>query len=365
MGQMEAVTLPGTRSLSHRLKNFSASFLLLIATYLFCSLVPYYQVYASKERQLFSYQFTTWDALQVVYVIYSLLLLVYYLSEKHPQISKSIYCLRGLQKLLRAPLSRYREGLSAEERLGMLVTLLKAFFAPLMVAWLIGHTTNMVNNGVQLANNLDLLRTEFLAVFNVHGYWFLLQVILFLDVMFFTIGYLVEMPVLKNQIRSVDPTLLGWAVALACYPPFNHVTNTILSWTPDKFPQFETPAIHLAANFLLLGLMAVFTSASVALNFKASNLTHRGIIAHGPYRFVRHPAYTCKNLAWWIAAIPALTTALETSLWSALLVLASVGGWTLIYLLRALTEEDHLRKVDGEYDSYCEKVRYRFLPGVL
>jgi protein-S-isoprenylcysteine O-methyltransferase Ste14 len=271
-----------------------------------------------------------------------------------------------LQKLLCAPLrSSHRESLSAEERLGMLTILLKAFFAPLMVAWLLGHTTHMINNGVYLANHLELLRSGFLAVFNARGFWFLLQVTLFLDVLFFTLGYLVEMPALKNQIRSVDPTLLGWVVALACYPPFNHVTSTVLSWTPEQFPQFETPAIHLAANFLLLGLMAVYTSASVALNFKASNLTHRGIIASGPYRFVRHPSYTCKNLAWWIAAIPAVHVALETSLWSALLVLASVGGWTLIYVLRALTEEDHLRKVDDEYDRYCKKVRYRFVPGVL
>ena len=362
---METATVPLARSLSYRLKNFSASFLLLAATYLLSSIVPYYQVYASKEHQLFSYQFITWDALQLLYVLYSIMLLVYYLSEKNPQTSKSIYCLRGVQKLVRAPLRSHREGLPAEERLGMLTILLKAFFAPLMVAWLIGHTTHMIDNGAYLVNQLELLHTGFLTVFNDRGYWFLLEVILFLDVLFFTIGYLVEMPALKNQIRSVDPTLLGWAVALACYPPFNNVTNTILSWTPDNFPQFETPVIHLAANFLLLGLMAVYTSASVALNFKASNLTHRGIIASGPYRFVRHPAYACKNLAWWIAAIPAVHVALETSIWSALLVLASVGGWTLIYVLRALTEEDHLRKVDGEYDSYCKKVRYRFLPGIL
>jgi protein-S-isoprenylcysteine O-methyltransferase Ste14 len=41
-----------------------------------------------------------------------------------------------------------------------------------------------------------------------------------------------------------------------------------------------------------------------------------------------------------------------------------VLGWTLIYVLRALTEEDHLRSVDGEYAAYAAKVRYRFIPGV-
>ena len=45
--------------------------------------------------------------------------------------------------------------------------------------------------------------------------------------------------------------------------------------------------------------------------------------------------------------------------------LASVVGWTLLYALRALTEEEHLRSVDGEYAAYAARVRYRFIPGLL
>ena len=154
-------------------------------------------------------------------------------------------------------------------------------------------------------------------------------------------------------------------MALACYPPFNALTGQILSWEPVDFPQFEIPAVHVSVNFLLLTLMAIYTSASVALNFKASNLTHRGIVSWGPYRFIRHPAYTCKNLAWWIGSIPTVVIGIQVSLWQVVLVLSSMVGWTLIYVMRALTEEDHLRKVDDEYDRYCQKVRYRFIPGVI
>ena len=353
------------RTPGQRLANISASFVLILTTYLFYSLVPYYQVYASKELHIFSYHFVNRDALQLIYIVYGVLLLLYYLLEKDPQVSKSIYCLRALKRILCTPLDVYREGLPAQERLGLLTIFLKAFFAPLMVAWLIAHMAHMIDNGIYLATHLELLKNDFLAVFNYRGYWFLFQLILSLDVFFFTIGYLIELPALKNQIRSVDPTLFGWAVALACYPPFIGLTNTILSWEPVDFPQFGNPAVHITVNFLLLGLMAIYTSASVALNFKASNLTHRGIIATGPYRFIRHPAYICKNMAWWIGSIPAVIAGFQTSLWSALLILSSVGGWTMIYTLRALTEEDHLRKIDDEYDRYCEKVRYRFIPGIV
>jgi protein-S-isoprenylcysteine O-methyltransferase Ste14 len=111
--------------------------------------------------------------------------------------------------------------------------------------------------------------------------------------------------------------------------------------------------------------MAIYASASVALNLKASNLTHRGIVSRGPYRFVRHPAYLCKNLAWWLGSIPAVLAAWNgQSAWAVALVLGSAGGWTALYVLRALTEEDHLSKVDNEYAAYCQKVRYRFVPGL-
>lgn len=348
-----------------RLANFGASLILILLTYLFYSWVPYYQSYASQELQLFSFHFINRDALLIAYITYTALLLFYYLIEKQPQDSKSIYCLQAIGRIIRIPREIFREGLPAQQRLGLLTILLKAFFAPLMVAWLFSHMTHMIDNGMYLAAHMELVQKSFLAVFNYRGFWFLFQLILFLDVFFFTIGYLVELPVLKNQIRSVDPTLFGWAVALACYPPFIGLTGIILAWEPVDFPQFDTPAVHLMVNFLLLGLMGIYTSASIALNFKASNLTHRGVISSGPYRFIRHPAYTCKNMAWWIGAIPALTAGFQTSLWNVVMVLAAVSGWTMIYTLRALTEEDHLRSIDDEYDRYCEKVRYRFIPGII
>ncbi len=111
--------------------------------------------------------------------------------------------------------------------------------------------------------------------------------------------------------------------------------------------------------------MTIFASASIALGFKASNLTHRGVVARGPYALVRHPAYTSKNLAWWIGAIPAVATAFSHSTFDGIQAVASVVGTTMIYALRALTEEDHLRRVDGEYAAYAARVRYRFIPGVV
>jgi protein-S-isoprenylcysteine O-methyltransferase Ste14 len=197
------------------------------------------------------------------------------------------------------------------------------------------------------------------------GYWFALQLILFVDVLVFTFGYLVELPRLDNRIRSVDPSLLGWAAALVCYPPFNAVTNYVYGSTTSDFPQFDNPTVHETLNAMLLLMMGLYAWASVALGWKGSNLTHRGIISHGPYRFVRHPAYICKNTAWWIGSLPAFATAFGQGWLAGLGAVVTMASWSAIYLLRALTEEDHLRRVDGDYAAYAARVRYRFIPGVV
>lgn len=292
-----------------RLKNLAASLVLIAATLLVYTTFPYFsramEGYTEVSGRLFRHEQVALAAA----LVYSLLLVVFYLGEKRPRVSKSIACLSGLARLVRTPSLAWKGGLPPHERLGLLSVLLKAFFAPLMVIWLFDHLVKIFGHGAGLSSLWGAPGADWLSLFNLHGFWFLFQVILFLDVMFFTVGYLIELPAMKNEIRSVDPTLLGWGVALACYPPFNGLTSTVFGWHTTEFPQFGHPGVHLVANVLLLALMAIYTSASVALNLKASNLTHRGIIARGPYRFVRHPAYVCKNLAWWISLGPAFIVA--------------------------------------------------------
>jgi len=360
---MDDAAIAGRGEFGQRAKNFAASFFFVT-----CSYVVYrYSPHSAALRQIWNdgIRASGIEVLTTGYGAYSFLLLLFYFIERTPRESKSIAAARALQSLLASPVRTFRSGLPYIDRLGLLTVLLKGFFAPLMLLSLFDFTGIMVANGAYLFSHAPVIRTDFLRVFNSHGFWFLFQLILFLDVVFFTIGYLVEHPALKNEIRSVDPTWLGWAVALACYPPFNGLTAKMLGWSSAEFPQFEHPVVHVAVSALLLMLMVFYASASVALNLKASNLTHRGIISHGPYRWVRHPAYLCKNLAWWLGTVPAILAGWEQrSAWAALIAAGSAVAWTAVYVLRALTEEDHLSKVDGEYEVYCQKVRYRFVPGV-
>ena len=348
-----------------RLENIAASLFLLALCVAVYASIPYLQHYFSPRAVFMGMALTHWQLLKACALGYGALLLVYYLVEPNPKTSKSVMAVRAVARLLTSFIDTWQRGLPEEEKTGLLSILLKAFFAPLMIVWLLDHTLQMHRNGVAIFSIWGHPDLSYFSLFSAHGFWFLFQVILLLDVFFFTIGYLIEMPFLKNEIRSVDPTLAGWAVALACYPPFNGVMNNVLGWHSSDFPQFGIPALHLAANIFLLLLMAIYTWASVALNFKASNLTHRGIIDSGPYRYIRHPAYVCKNLAWWLGLIPAAMLAWHNSITAALLVIASMVGWSLIYTLRALTEESHLRSVNEEYEQYCQRVKYRFIPGLV
>ena len=43
---------------------------------------------------------------------------------------------------------------------------------------------------------------------------------------------------------------------------------------------------------------------------------------------------------------------------------ASVAAWTVIYALRALTEERHLLMLDNGYSRYMQNVPFRFVPKI-
>ena len=177
-----------------------------------------------------------------------------------------------------------------------------------------------------------------------------------IDVHFATVGYVLTMRPLDAHIRTANPYGMGWVAALICYPPFvlmggggpldYHVGTA--DW--NVWMQV-VPALVWAWGALLVLLTAIYAWATVAFGPRFSNLTHRGIITHGPYAFSRHPAYLAKNTFWWLSSLVILpwdggiTTALRNTV-----LLAIVSG---VYYWRAKTEEKHLLG-DPEYRAYYE-----------
>jgi protein-S-isoprenylcysteine O-methyltransferase Ste14 len=173
------------------------------------------------------------------------------------------------------------------------------------------------------------------------------------DVTFATAGYMLTMKPLDAHIRSANPLTAAWVAALICYPPFNagapldyHQGSAEWTYWLDGFP-----LIGAGYGFAIVALHIVYAWATVAFGIRFSNLTHRGIITHGPYAWTKHPAYISKNLFWWLTALPFLSVSGSlTDMVRNSAMLAMVSG---IYLWRAKTEERHLM-ADPAYRAYAD-----------
>ena len=106
----------------------------------------------------------------------------------------------------------------------------------------------------------------------------------------------------------------------------------------------------MAWGALLVFLTGVYAWATVIFGIRFSNLTYRGAITNGPYRFTRHPAYLAKNLFWWCSTLPffATTGALTDIVRNTTI----MGLVSLVYYWRAKTEEKHLCAEDAKYREY-------------
>ena len=187
---------------------------------------------------------------------------------------------------------------------------------------------------------------------------YLISFMFVIDVALATVGYLLTMKPLDAHIRSATPYAEGWIAALICYPPFilmgdggplNYRVATFGENSWFYWLDGNTALLWLWGGALVL-LTAIYAWATVAFGLRFSNLTHRGILTHGPYAWTKHPAYLSKNAFWWLSTLPFLVT--SGSLVDAVrntAILALVSG---VYWWRAKTEEKHLGN-DADYRAYA------------
>jgi hypothetical protein len=82
----------------------------------------------------------------------------------------------------------------------------------------------------------------------------------------------------------------------------------------------------------------------------------QGVITSGPYAFLRHPAYLCKNITWWLIAVPWST---HDGVEMAFKRCVRLGMINLVYYTRAKTEEAHLLR-DQAYVDYWNALQRRY-----
>jgi protein-S-isoprenylcysteine O-methyltransferase Ste14 len=300
---------------------------------------------------------------------------LFYFKPKSLWQSKHLLILGSLKKIWRG---LFRRGagpgplslaLTYPEKNAWMLLFIKLFYGPLMV-----------NSVFYEYNKIPAILPQFRLFptwlsYLDGGYMILIAGIFLLDSSTFCLGYHTEAAFMRNRIRYVETNVFRLAVCLICYPPFNIVpinvfgpsfySHGLLFMNDIRHP--VTWILRAVAVFFLL----VLISTTLSLFTRASNLTNRGIVQHGAYAIVRHPGYLAKNMFWLMTIIPLFFTPTNQPQFSwfnhlvfCVGLVAGFLGWCLLYYLRAITEEDFLMR-DPDYVAYCQKVKYRFIPGVV
>lgn len=219
---------------------------------------------------------------------------------------------------------------------------IKGFFLPLMfdpLCWLVEVLTR-----APLAERLDG---------PVAVIMFAAGLSLFLDLAFAVVGYLATLRVLDTHVRSCNPFLYGWVFTLVCYYPLWPLVEHWLLYYEDGQHWTDwladMPWLLLVWGTGIVALKIVWAWSNVVFGLRFSNLTHRGIVTAGPFRLTKHPMYVVKNVFWWVASMPFLSTGGWDTALEHCLMLAGVNA---IYWVRARAEEAHLSE-DPDYRAYA------------
>lgn len=218
----------------------------------------------------------------------------------------------------------------------------KGFFTAFMLSIVPGNFSALVTVPIG----------EVLANPYMTGLW-TLNFLYLIDVHIATVGYILTLKPLDAHIRTANPYGMAWVAALVCYPPFLLMSGGPLDYQVGGADWGHWLAGHdrllIVWAIVLAGLTAIYSWATMAFGIRFSNLTHRGILTHGPYKFTRHPAYISKNLSWWVGSLPFLVT---TGGWvEGARNVALLGMVSGVYYWRAKTEEKHLL-ADPAYVAY-------------
>jgi protein-S-isoprenylcysteine O-methyltransferase Ste14 len=104
----------------------------------------------------------------------------------------------------------------------------------------------------------------------------------------------------------------------------------------------------------IVGLWALLANRPGNFNIRPTPHAQGKLVAHGPYRWIRHPMYTAVSLLGLACAL-ALGSALAWLLWLVL---------SLVLLAKALLEERWMTALHPSYAHYQARTR-RFIPFIL
>lgn len=235
----------------------------------------------------------------------------------------------------------------------LLNLLMRVYFLPIMLLQLAVYFPYALNLHDATFNGQNLLAAL---------YW-ITAMLWLLDMTNAALAYLIESRWLENRSRSIDMSVTGWVVCLVCYEPFSNFTGAVFPFAPLLATGDVNALLVPTSDFLValkiieILLLGLHIYVDVSLGTSVANITLKQLQTRGAYGLIRHPGTTTKLLLWFVVACG------YSQFWT-LTFLFGYCAWAALYIARALTEERHLSGY-AEYRAYREKVRYRFIPGVV
>lgn len=334
--------------------------------------------YAYVVYLIFAPAFYLWLKPKTIWISHNIVIFEYFkriLTQKNKLKALTIEDIKEQQNIYK---------MSYIEQQSIILLLIKVFFGVQMLSYAFGNynlmcaqVPKLLNYGRDLIMYIQNAGTDIYALINQFRwqlYITLINIIFLIDLSIGAIGYFTESAFFKNRIRSVDNTPAGILSCICCYTPFVDATMIYLMnfHNNNERNVFGNPEHWLTwlLHSVAIIFMILFVCSTIAMFTKFSNLTNRGTVSKWPYSVVRHPAYSTKIIYWWLTVIPLFLVNFNAQdfrwypyITQCILVVGSLTAWSVIYYIRALTEERHLLK-DPEYQEYVKKVKYRFIPGL-
>lgn len=125
-------------------------------------------------------------------------------------------------------------------------------------------------------------------------------------------------------------------------------------WSPEWSPVLEIAAVVPVVAGGMFGVWAMLENPFFSSVVRIQTDRGQQVITTGPYRFVRHPAYS-GNLLWW-----AFTPVMLGSLWAFIPALFTMA----VLVTRTVFEDRTLLAELPGYPEYARRVRFRLIPAV-
>lgn len=194
--------------------------------------------------------------------------------------------------------------------------------------------------------------------------------VLAIDTLIFTViifsilpGYIFASRLIGTEVKKVDRTWFGWLITLSSYPPlYAAVSAGWLRYIPTPEQSGITGGIPLWSQIAsghpyvlyILGALIIFMAlfhlwGEALLGIRSANLSMRGIITTGAFRFTKHPVYVSKCFQWGFLYLPFLNAIgfLDSFRLGILFLLMCA-----VFAGRALAEEKLLSE-DKDYVKYA------------